>query len=106
MKVAAQIDAPETPENRGAPRKRANRMAGLRQRKQPPEMIQLMDISATGCGFRSRWPFTVGDRVWLSLPGLETWAATIAWYEDGRGGLQFESRLHPMVAERYSSEMG
>ena len=106
MQVAAQIEFIESKENRRAPRRRANHMAALRQRKAPSEMIQVVDISAVGCGFHSRWPFTIGTRVWLSLPGLETWAATIAWYEEGRGGLRFDTPLHPMVAERYSSDAG
>ena len=105
MHVAAQIETIELHENRSAPRRRANQMAAIRQKKLQPEMIQLVDISSSGCGFRSRWPFTVGSRVWLSLPGLETWPATIAWYDEGRGGLQFENPLHPLIAERYASDI-
>jgi hypothetical protein len=104
MQVAARIETAESRESRSTPRRRANQMAALRQRKAQPEMIQVVDISSVGCGFRSRWPFTAGTRVWLSLPGLETWPATIAWYEDGKGGLRFENPLNPLVAERYASE--
>ncbi len=106
MQVAAQIENVENHENRGAPRRRANQMASLRQRKAPPEMIQVLDISPAGCGFRSRWPFLAGTRVWLSLPGLETWAATIVWYDNGNGGLRFDNPLHPLVAERYAADIG
>jgi hypothetical protein len=104
MQVAARIENIAVHESRGAPRRRANQMASLRQRKAPPEMIQVMDISPTGCGFRSRWPFMAGTRVWLSLPGLETWPATIAWHEDGKGGLEFDKPLHPLVAERFAAD--
>lgn len=103
MRVCARVEIVGQPDGRGAARQRANLMASLRQRKQPPELIQVLDISPGGCGFRSRWPFATGARVWLSLPGLETWAATVAWCEDGRGGLQFESPLHPLVAERFAA---
>ena len=106
MQVAARIENIVVHESRSAPRRRANQMASLRQRKAPPEMIQVMDISRTGCGFRSRWPFMAGTRVWLGLPGLETWPATIAWYEDGKGGLEFDRALHPLVAERFAADMG
>jgi hypothetical protein len=106
MQVAARIDRVETRENRSTPRRRANQLAALRQQKAQPEMIQVVDISTVGCGFRSRWPFTTGTRVWLSLPGLETWPATIAWYENGKGGLRFETPLHSLVAERYASDIG
>lgn len=106
MQVAAHIEPLEMRESRGTPRHRANLMASLRQRKAPPEMIQVLDISPAGCGFCSRWPFAVGTRVWLSLPGLETWPATVVWCEDGKGGLQFENALHPLVAERFASDIG
>ena len=103
MQVAVQIEPDSAPESRVAPRQRANLMASLRQRKLQPEMIQVVDISPQGCGFCSRWPFLVGTRVWLCLPGLETWAATVIWYGDGRGGLKFDSPLHPLVAERFAA---
>ena len=106
MQIAARIELTDTGDKRGTPRRRANLMASLRQRKASPEMIQVLDISPAGCGFRSRWPFLAGTRVWLSLPGLETWPATIAWYANGVGGLKFENPLHPLVAERFASEMG
>lgn len=106
MQVAAQIEHGAIHESRGTPRRRTNQMASLRQRKAQPEMIQVVDISPAGCGFRSRWPFLAGTRVWLSLPGLETWPATIAWYEDGKGGLEFDKPLHPLVAQRYAADLG
>ena len=105
MQIAVQLEAVATHDHRGTPRRRTNLMASLRQRKAAPEMIQVLDISPLGCGFRSRWPFAAGTRVWLALPGLETWPATIVWYEDGKGGLQFENPLHPLVAERYAADV-
>ncbi len=105
MQVSVQIETMDHHESRSTPRRRANLMASLRQMKASPEMIQVLDISPVGCGFRSRWPFMAGTRVWLSLPGLETWPATVAWYEDGKGGLKFENALHPLVAERYANDV-
>lgn len=102
MQIPARVEIAEEPDGRAAARQRANLMASLRQRKLPPELIHVLDISAAGCGFRSRWPFAGGTRVWLSLPGLETWAATVVWYEDGRGGLHFDNPLHPLVAARFA----
>lgn len=105
MQVAASIETVEYSEGRTVPRRRANLMASLRQRKLPQEMIHVLDISPAGCGFQSRWPFVPGTRVWLALPGLETWAATIMWYENGKGGLRFEMPLHPLVAQRYEDDL-
>ena len=45
----------------------------------------------------------IGARVWLGLPGLETWAEFVAWFEYVKGGLRFERPLHPLVAARFAS---
>jgi hypothetical protein len=44
----------------------------------------------------------VGARVWLKLPGLESWSARIAWTQDKRAGLSFDRPLHQAVVERYT----
>jgi hypothetical protein len=103
MQVSAHLDAGFSDERRGGERHRSNMMAIVRQQKRPYETIHILDISPEGCGFRSRSPMPVGARVWLGLPGLETWAATIAWFEDGKGGLRFDQPLHPQVAERFAA---
>lgn len=105
MQVSARIEMETFTEGRSQPRRRANLMASLRQRKLPKETIHILDISPMGCGFQSRWSFVQGTRVWLALPGLETWAATIVWYENGKGGLRFETPLHPAVAQRYEADL-
>lgn len=101
--VPAYLDIGSDQERRGGGRLRAEAMAVLRRQREPNEMIQIVDISAEGCGFRSRWPMPVGGRVWLGLPGLETWAATVAWFEAGKGGLRFERPLPPAVAAQLTS---
>jgi len=103
MQVHALIDTGFNGEQRSARRHRSNMMAVVRQQKQPNETIHIVDISAEGCGFRSRWPMPIGARVWLGLPGLETWAATVVWFDGGQGGLRFERPLHPLVAERFAA---
>ena len=103
MQVQAHIDPASGKDQRSARRRRSNMMAVVRRQKQPNETIHVVDISPEGCGFRCRWPIPVGARVWLGLPGLETWAATVAWFEDGKGGLRFERPLHPLVAARFAA---
>ena len=104
MQVTAYLAGETGDERRGGPRHPANLMAIMRRQKSPNEAIQIVDISAEGCGFRSRRPVPVGARLWLGLPGLETWAATVAWFEDGLGGLRFERPLHPAVAARLAAD--
>ena len=106
MQVAVHLDAGFSDERRGGRRHRSNMMAVLRQQKRPNEAIHIVDVSSEGCGFRSRLPMPVGARVWLGLPGLETWAATVVWFEDGKGGMRFERPLHPLVAARFASNGG
>lgn len=103
MQVSARLEEDVSGERRRGRRLRSNMMAIVRQRKRPNETIHIVDISPEGCGFRARWPMPIGARVWLGLPGLETWAAIVAWFEDGKGGLRFERPLHPLVAARFAS---
>lgn len=103
MLVAAQIAEVSTGNRRKAPRLRSNELARIRLIKQSPEMIHVTDISIDGCGFRARCWLPAGTRLLLSLPGLEVWLATVAWFEDGRGGLRFDRPLHPAVAARFAA---
>jgi hypothetical protein len=104
MRVSAQVQCEpgEEQNKRAAERRASNTMATVRQLKQPNHAIHIVDISPEGCGFRSRWPIAAGTHIWLGLPGLETWAARVVWFEDGKGGLHFERPLHPLVAERFA----
>ena len=90
-------------ERRVAERLQARTRGVLRHFKRGAEFVDLVDISTHGCGFASRWPFEAGARVFLGLPGIEPWMATVAWYEEGQGGLQFDRPLHAAVAERYAA---
>jgi hypothetical protein len=106
MRVLAEFDAgsafpPSGISRRAAERRPAAARATAREFKGATVAIELTDISTHGCGFESRWPFSLGARLWLALPGLEPWAATVAWHRDGRGGLEFARALHPCVVERY-----
>lgn len=93
-------------ERRGVRRQRAGVIAVVRQQRRHNDTVHLMDISTDGCGFRSAWTLPAGTRVWLSLPGLDTWPATVAWFEDGKGGLDFEAPLHPALAEGFAAAAG
>lgn len=106
MQVSAKVEIESGDDCRRVKRHRINAMATVRQQKQPNEMIHVVDISSVGCGFRSRWPFFAGARVWLGLPGLETWPATVVWFEDGKGGMRFERPLHPLVADHFAATVG
>ncbi len=76
--------------------------AFLKQSRYRAMAIELRNISSLGCGFEADCRFDPGDRVLLTLPGLEIWPATVTWWRDGRGGLSFSRPLHPAVAERFA----
>ena len=108
MRVLAEFDGgPGSPDGansrRAAERRSASARASAREFRGATTAIELTDISTQGCGFQSRWPFAIGARLWLALPGLEPWAATVIWCAGGRGGVAFARSLHPCVVERYAS---
>lgn len=107
MRVFAEAEIGAGFAPRGAERHKAAASGTLNQIKQPPEPIEIVDISTHGCGFQSRWPFPVGARVWLRLPGLERWMGTIVWFDedDGKGGVEFALPLHPGVAQRFARDI-
>ena len=90
---------------RSAERHPTSTDARIRPFRKTPESIRIIDISPKGCGFESRMPFQEGMMVLLYLPGLEPWAATVKWWEDGRGGAEFVRPLHPAVAQRFVSRI-
>src|SRR6185436_11199555 len=91
-------------EARRAERYGASTDARMRPFRSGSEAVRVVDISTHGCGFESRWPFREGMMALLYLPGLEPWAATIKWWDDGRGGIEFLRPLHPAVLARYVAE--
>ena len=77
--------------------------AGLRGDDRPSTPVTVFDLSPGGAGIETGEAFVEpGMRVWLKLPGLQSWAARVAWSEGGRTGLSFDSPLHPAVVERYA----
>ena len=105
MRVFAEAEIGASFAPRNAKRHDAATRGTLSQLRLPPEPIEIVNISTHGCGFKSRWPFQAGSRVWLALPGLERWMAVVAWWDDGIGGLQFELPLHPAVAKRFAKDI-
>jgi hypothetical protein len=101
--LAACEEETRPPERREAERRPTATRGVLRHFRRGAEFIDLNDISTHGCGFTSRWPFEAGTRVFLGLPGIGPWMATIAWHEDGQGGLRFDRPLRPAVAERFAA---
>ena len=76
--------------------------AGLYENVRPTVPITVTDLSTGGCGVETTTELSVDTRVWLKLPGLESWPCRVAWSQGCRAGLSFDHPLHPAVVERFS----
>ena len=103
MRLAASLERGSAYDRRQHVRLPVSIGAGLRSDNRPASSIIVVDLSTHGCGFEATCHLEIGLRVWLKLPGMESWPARIAWTEDGRGGLSFDRPLHPAVVERYTT---
>src|SRR4051812_44391634 len=97
MRVAAALERGSAYNRRQHLRLPVNIGAGLRADNRPSSSIVVFDLSTHGCGFESNSHLEIGSRVWLKLPGMESWAGRIAWVGEGRGGLSFDRPLHEAV---------
>jgi hypothetical protein len=102
MRLAASIERGSAYDRRQYVRRPVNIGAGLAGNDRPASSVVLFDLSTHGCGFEATCHIETGARVWLKLPGLESWPARIAWAADGRAGLEFDRPLHDAVVERYA----
>lgn len=59
--------------------------------------VEVIDLSMSGFRFETSFTIRPGNKVFVTIPGMSTLDATVAW---GRGfiyGAQFENALHPSV---------
>ena len=78
--------------------------ASLREPAKPSSPVTVTDLSARGCRILTRQRLAAGTIVWLRLPGLESWYATIVWATGAAAGLAFDRPFHPAVAEKLIDE--
>lgn len=84
---------------RKSSRRPVDMSAGLRQRGAGGVSVQVVDLSAHGFRVATHLELTIGTDVWLRLPGLEPYHATVAWQEGHFIGCAFERPLHPAVVD-------
>ncbi len=103
MRLAASIERGMAYDRRRYDRHRVQIGAGLYENVRPTLPITLFDLSTRGCGIETTSNLGVDSRVWLKLPGLESWPCRVAWSSGSRAGLSFDQPLHPAVVERFTS---
>jgi hypothetical protein len=91
--------AGETPRSRASERVAIEMGAGLRQRGASGVSIMVMDLSTHGFRASTHLELAHGTDVWLRLPGLEPYHATVVWSKGQFIGCAFERPLHPAVLE-------
>jgi hypothetical protein len=84
-------------ELRSAPRITVAGSITMRQRGARSIAVIIEDISPGGC--RVQWPhaLNIGDRVWVTLPGLQAIPSVVIWTADFKLGCRFEVPLHIAV---------
>jgi len=102
---------PDTPggpstEQRNVDRRTTSATISFRQPGRKANMVSLRDVSATGCRFTSYARPVVGQRIWISLPGLESLAATVRWITGNDCGCQFDRALYPAVLDTIMQRLG
>ncbi|HEX8262994.1 MAG TPA: PilZ domain-containing protein [Allosphingosinicella sp.] len=103
MRVAAMLERALAEDRRRFMRHPVHLGAGLsRANDRPGSPVTVIDLSTHGCGLEVEGHCEPGSRVWLKLPGLESWPARIAWAEGGRAGLSFDRPLHEAVVGRFA----
>lgn len=102
MRVAATLERGAAHDRRRAVRHPTSFGAGLASANdRPGAPVVVVDLSTDGCGIEVAGHCEVGSRVWIKLPGLESWPSRIAWAEGDRAGLSFDRPLHQAVVDRY-----
>jgi len=103
MRVAALLERGAAEDRRRSFRYPVQVGAGLSgANDRPGSPVTVVDLSTDGCGIEVACHCEPGSRVWLKLPGLESWPARIVWAEGDRAGLSFDRPLHQAVVDRYA----
>lgn len=68
--------------------------------------IDVLDISVVGFRFDAISKLNVGDRVWLTIPGMGGLESTVVWRENFHYGSEFASPLHMAVFDHVLKQFG
>ena len=104
MRVSAALELSTANDQRRYARYQVRIGAGMFEAERPTSAITVVDMSTHGCGIETRATLEVGARVWLKLPGLQSWSSRVIWAADDRAGLSFDQPLHEAVVDRYRNQ--
>jgi hypothetical protein len=67
--------------------------------------VNILDFSSEGCRIEVPVKVRAGDRIWISLPGLESIAGEVRWVEGWTVGVKFDHPLYPSVFDMVHERM-
>jgi hypothetical protein len=67
--------------------------------------VNILDFSPKGCRIESPVAVSVGDTIYISLPGLESLPAKVCWVKEWVAGVEFVRPLYPSVFEMMRDRM-
>jgi hypothetical protein len=68
--------------------------------------IDVLDISVVGFRFDAVGKLNVGDRVWLTIPGMGGLESIVVWHESFHYGSEFVLPLHMAVFDHVLKQFG
>jgi hypothetical protein len=86
-------------DHRRMPRMPVATNAKLRDRMSNKYDVHILDLSVTGFRAEAHYGLDAGQIVWLTLPGMQGWEATVAWRRGNVIGCQFRQPLYPAVLD-------
>ncbi|QLC20789.1 PilZ domain-containing protein [Parasphingopyxis sp. CP4] len=89
-------------------RKTRNKLEVLllfRRASYPARRVEVLDISETGFLIDSAVDFSIGERVWLQLPGLQSLSAKVVRVDGFKVGCAFDHPLHEAVLRAKLDEL-
>lgn len=84
-------------DNRRALRQPIAVTAQIRDGRGPKFACRLLDLSTTGFRAEAVHPLSIGDTVWVTLPGMSGMEAEVAWRDDFTIGCRFKQPLYGPV---------
>ena len=93
-------------EGRRAERLDVKMKAALRASGAAKFEIDVLDISVIGFRFDAVCKLNVGDRVWLTIPGMGGLESIVVWRENFHFGCEFVSPLHMAVFDHVLKQFG
>jgi len=67
--------------------------------------VNILDFSCEGCRLELPERVLPNEIIWISLPGLETLQARVAWVKGWNAGVEFLRPLYPAVFEMMRHRM-